>query len=552
MIKKIFLTLALTFVLVGCGNNPPNLEDRVAGSVNDENTVLVYNGIIEPLEIDVYQQGTHQIRTDDNELIIIQSQDYDLGKFLDKQVEITGYFAEQVGNSEPVLNITEVKLEDGELIGEFGNYENRLFGLGFDYPKIWELVSRAGGVSLVDDDYTWVKIEVFIDKSDLDSFVDAQENEEGTPITIATQRSVRYADGESVRIYIPNPPKKKIYRIIFNEDKKDVDGNKELFYEVLESFKLIYKTVRTGDKCGGKDDIKCDEEYICELSSTKEDASGVCVSVDSEGEDQDCPFIPPPLECKDYRVSEYSKTTRCPSRYKCADDGVSSLDNSSDEEDVVYNVDSLVSTIKKYQDKIIPIRDVNIIQYEITEGKSLVAVVYEDEDMKYKTLYSFAPFANEYNFIEKAHFEVRMTPDSSGEGNEKDWRLISGKDLQSGLDKSVIKANVSGEDSDPREVDSDMRLYENQFKDFSLEYPKNWYYRSFGAINNTRWIVGFADESVEYLSDAVITVSIMDEEKNALSGMYKVIRSRDDDTLFAIEGEEDLKEIIDLMADSIE
>ncbi len=539
MIKKIFLTLALVSVLVGCSNNPPSLEDRIADGTYDENAILTYNGIIEPLEIDVYQQGTHQIRTDDNELIIIQSQDYDLSKFLDKQVEITGYSAELIGNAEPVVNVIEVKLEDGELAGEFENYENSLFGFSFDYPKVWELKSRSGGVSLDDDDSTWVKIEIFIDKTDLDAFVDTQENEEGTPITIANQRSVRYSKGDTVCIYIPNPTKKKVYRITFNEDENDVDGNKELFYELLESFELIYKSVRTGDKCGGKDDIQCDEGYICELSSAEEEASGICVSVDGEGEDKDCPIIPPPLECKDYRVSEYSKTTGCPSRYECADDGI----NSFEEDEEVFSADVLINTIEKYQEKILSIDDATLIQYELTESESLVAIIYRNDEMKYKTLYSYAPSANEYNFIEKAHFE---------EGDGQDWRLMSGKDLQSGFNKIVIKAEVSNEDSGPREVSSDMRLYENQFKDFSMEYPKNWYYRSFGAINNTRWIVGFADEPVEYLSDSVITVSILDEERDASSDSYQVIKDRDDETVFVVEGHEDLKETIDLMADSIE
>lgn len=541
LITLIF-AFAFSFALVGCGNNPPSLEDRVTEGIYDENAILTYDGIIEPLEIDVYQQGTHQIRTDDNKLIIIQSQDYDLGKFLDKQVEITGYPAELIGNAEPVLNVTEVKLEDGELIGEFENYENGLYGFSFDYPKIWELKSVSGGVSLVDDESTWVEIKVFIDKADLDGFVDTNEDDEGTPITVATQRSIRYSDGESVRIYIPNPPKKKIYRIVFNEDKKDADGNKELFYELLESFKLIYKSVRTGDKCGGKDNIKCGEGYVCELSSTKEDASGVCVSVSGEGEEKDCPIIPSPRDCKDFRVSEYSKTTGCPSRYECTDDGISSLDE--DDEEEVSDIESLISTIEKYQDKILPIGGVSIIQYEITESESLVAVVYADEDMKYKTLYSYAPSANEYNFIEKAHLK---------EGDGRDWEIISGIDIQNGLNKSVIKAEMSDEDSVPREVSGDMRLYENQFKDFSMEYPKNWYYRSFGAINDTRWIVGFGDKSVEYLSDSIITVSILDEDpKEASSGMYLTKRDRDDETIYVVEGPVDLKETIDLMADSIE
>ncbi|MBN2087620.1 hypothetical protein JW758_04700 [Candidatus Peregrinibacteria bacterium] len=538
---KKLLSLALffsfAFALSGCGNNPPSLEDRVASELQDGE--ISYDGIIEPLEIDVYQQGTHQIRTEGNELVIIQSQSYDLNKFLDKQVKIKGNLAEQKGNAEPVLNVTEVKLEDGELVGELETYDNSLYGFSFEYPKIWELESISGGVSLVDEDYEWVKIEVFSDKADLDSFVNTQENEEGTSVTIATQRSIRFSDGETLRIYIPNPPKKKVYRVVFNGDKRDSDGNKELFYNLLESFNLIYKTVRTGDKCGGKDNIKCGEGYICELSSAEVDASGVCVLVDDE-QNKDCPMIPPPLECEDYRVSEYSKTTGCPSRYECTDDGISSFQD----ENKYVDIDSLIGTIEEYQDKILPVSDVTIIQYEISENESLIAVVYGNEEMEYKTLYSFAPSASEYNFIEKAHFE---------EGEGGGWRLISGKDVQSGLNKDVVKAEGTIKDSAPREVSSDMSLYENQFKEFTMEYPKNWYYRSFGAINNTRWIVGFAENEVENLSDADITVSILDEKpENTPSGMYLTVKNRDDDTIYVVEGPIDLKDTINKMADSIE
>lgn len=538
--KKLLFVVTLAFALTGCGGNPPSLEDRVADGTYDESEELTYNGIIEALEIDVYQQGTHQIRTEDGELIIIQSQNYDLGKFLDKQVEITGYPAELIGNAEPVLNVTGVRLEDDELIGEFDEYENSLYGFSFEYPKIWELQSGSGGISLVYDDYDWVTIDIYIDKTDLDAFVDSQEDSEGTPITIAAQKSIRFSDGDSIKIYIPNPPKKKIYKVVFNEESNDADGNKELFYEFLESFELIYKSVRKGEKCGGEENIECGEGYICELSSAEEDATGICVSISGEDGEKDCPIIPPPLDCDDYRVSEYSQTTGCPSRYECTDDST----GLSEEDDVDFDVTSLISTIEKYQDKILPIDDVSIVQYELTESESLIAIVYENEEMEYKTLYSYAPSANEFNFIEKAHFE---------EGDGEDWRLISGTDVQSGLTKTVIKAESGDEESGSREISSDMRLYENDFKDFSMEYPKNWYYRSFGAINNTRWIVGFADKSVEYLSDAVVTVSILDEEpEDSQDGMYFTVRDRDEDTVFVVEGPEDMKETIDEMADSIE
>ncbi|MBU0577561.1 hypothetical protein KJ742_06535 [Patescibacteria group bacterium] len=534
--KKLII-LSFSFALLTACGGPPSLEDRIAESQNGEEMAYSYNGIIEPLELDVYQQGTHQIRTDDDELIIIQSQKYDLNKYLEKRVILSGTEAKIIGDAEPVLNVTEIELEDGELSDELQTYEDRLFGLKFSYPNIWGLAEASGDISLSKGDDEWVSIEIFSDKSDLDAFANAQESGDGTPVTIASQRSLRYINSSSIRMYIPNPPKKKIYRVTFEEVGSDADTQKEYFYDLLESFELIYLSIRTGEKCGGEEGLQCLENYRCELESDEENAEGICVSLDLEGSEQDCPYIAPPAGCRDYRVSDYSKSG-CPARYECVENGE---ELRIDEEESALDTEALIGTIEKYQDQILHVEGASITQYEISEEENLIAIVYEDEDKEYKTLYSFAPSANEFNFIEKAHWE------DDEDGN---LELVSGGDLQRDLSVTIIKAKSSG---GMREVSSDMNLYENTHKDFSLEYPKNWYYQSFGAINDTRWIVGFADEEVDNLSDAIITVSILDEEPaSTLSNYYYTVRDRDDDTVYVVEGPEDYQDIIDAMADSIQ
>ena len=533
--KKLILTFILALALLtSCGGKVPNLEDRIIEDIDQE---YEYTGIVETLELDVYQQGTHQIRMDDDDLVIIQSQSFDLNRYLEKRVIVKGYYVKVIGDAEPVLSVMEIEFEDGSASDEFLDYENRLYGFSFSYPGVWELAEDSEGLSLMEDDYKWVDIVLYNDKTDLDAFASSQESGKGTSVTIGAQRSLRFLDGSVIRMYIPNPPKKKIYKIIFNEESKDADEEKGIFYDFLESIQLIYMSIKKGDKCGGKEDIKCGEDYRCELDSAEEDADGICVSLTPEDTDLDCPFIPVPRDCRDYRIAEYSKTTGCPTRYECVDS-----ENGLREEE--FNVEALTGTIKKYQDQILDAEGAKIIQYELTESENLIAVIYEFEEGKYKTLYSFTPSANEFNFIEKAHFK---------EGEDRDWELISGEDVQSNYQKTIIKPSVGGnEDYDPREVSEDMRLYENPHKDFSLEYPKNWYYRSFGAINNTRWVVGFADKSLDYLSDAIITVSILEDEPSDSDFGYFTVRDRDDETIYVAEGPGELQETIDLMADSIQ
>ena len=64
---KILLIIPFMFTLLGCTPKPPDLEDRIRDNQED---VKSYTGVIESFEIDIYQDGTHQIRTEDDEVII--------------------------------------------------------------------------------------------------------------------------------------------------------------------------------------------------------------------------------------------------------------------------------------------------------------------------------------------------------------------------------------------------------------------------------------------------------------------------------------------------
>jgi hypothetical protein len=521
-------------LLTACGKSVPDIKDRVAEDTQQE---LVYSGIIEPLEIDMYKEGTHQIRTDDDQLVIIQSQSVDLNKYLEKRVRIKGRLTQGTGG-EYIFNVSEAEFEDSTLSGEPQDFENKMYGFRFTYPGTWLMTEEDSGLYFNTKDFKIVEIKIFENQEDLDGFVSSQEDGEGTPVTIGAQRSLRFSDDSSIRVYVPNPPRKKVFLITFNEGGEDIDAQKEFFYDFLETFQPIYASSQQGEACGGKDNVKCAENYFCELESTEAEAEGVCVAVGEQGKETDCPYIPMPTGCRDYRVAEYAKTTGCPTRYECVNG------ESADEEKTEETTDTsaLIGTIEKYQAQILGIKDTTIIQYEITDSDDLICIVYESEGKKFKTLYSYAPSANEFNFIEKAHFE---------QGEDRDWTLVSGEDIQTSSGKTVIKAG-EGNTDEPIKVSEDMRLYENEQKGFSMEYPENWYYRSFGTLNDSRWTAGFSDKPLDYLSDAKITLSIVPDGTQKSSGtLYSVTRDGDDGSVFVIEGPEDMKETIDKMAESI-
>ena len=309
LILALILPVAL---LTGCGKDRPSLDDRI-GTVEQSS----YEGVIESLEsLDVYQQGTHQLVTEDDGVIIIQSAKINLSQYLDEEVLVKGNMTKGIGDAADVFSVTEISYTDESKGAELEDYENKLFGFKFSYPNNWVLDEGTGDLGLKYEEKELISIAVFSDKTDLDAFADSREEGESTEVTIGSQRALRFVYGSQMGFYVPNPPKKKIYLIKFNPTN---DDQLELFYDLLDSFELIYLGQLSGDKCGGLQQLECTEEHICQLESDGKYAEGVCVAIGGESAQTSCPFIAPPSSCNHYRISEYS-LRGCPTRYECVAD----------------------------------------------------------------------------------------------------------------------------------------------------------------------------------------------------------------------------------------
>ena len=100
-----------------------------------------------------------------------------------------------------------------------------------------------------------------------------------------------------------------------------------------------------------------------------------------------------------------------------------------------------------------------------------------------------------------------------------------------------------------------MAAYTNTRKSFSMEYPKNWYYRAFGAIDSTIESMGFGGKELESMADATISVTIISKSASSKKEMkgsrYIATVSRDEKSHFVINGPLGMKDAVDKMADSI-
>ncbi|MBN2096484.1 hypothetical protein JW752_03755 [Candidatus Peregrinibacteria bacterium] len=554
-ISIIISGLLSLLLLAGCGEKLPDFEDRV---VEDGQTA--YTGIIEPIEINIYQDGTHKIITGDGD-VIIQSSKVNLNHYADKKVTVFGSMQKLIDNKSEVFTVEKVQLEEAGGSGESMAYESKPFGFRFEYPDLWELLEDTDGLTLRSDGISWVTIDIFNTKTELDDFIASYEIEDGTPVTIGGQRSIRYIESREIRIYTRNASKGKVYKITFNQSQENNEAQKKLFYAFLESFNILVSQTKEGEKCGGEENLTCPDEYRCELESGDPDAEGICVPVDEVISDLDCPFIPTPSGCMNYEAVSFNKDG-CPTSYKCLEDpeeddtksASDEITESSPQTEQASDAEgadtsqrsegeAVVATFSKYQNKILPL-DADVIQFEIVEKQNLLAVVYEMEDKRFRSVYSYEPSANEYNFNRLGYYE---------EGEDRDWVLTEGEEVRITSDKVIIKAGSAVPGA--QVISSDMRLYENTHKDYSVQYPKDWYYRSFGSIENTVWTVGFAEESLDSIFDALIALRILDEpsagKKEMKGDQYLIEVPRDEDSHFLLEGNLEFKEIMDAMAETI-
>ena len=303
--------------LAGCGKESrPSLEERIGES--DTLQTGSYEGVIERLEtLDVYQQGSHKLITEDDGTIIIQSPSIDLNRYLDEEVLVKGVMEKGIGDAKDVFTVNQISYVDESRAAGSKDYENKSFGFKLTHPSNWLSNEGQNHLKLNFEENEIVQIEVFSDESDLDSFAASKEEGESTEVTIGAQRALRYASENRMTFYVPNPPKKKIYQIQYYPQDED---QLELFYDLLDSFEIIFLSQGEGEACGGLEQIKCPEEHICQLESDGKYAEGTCVPIGGESMQTSCPFIAPPSNCNQYRISEFSPKG-CPSRYECVEDG---------------------------------------------------------------------------------------------------------------------------------------------------------------------------------------------------------------------------------------
>lgn len=331
-IALLLLTLPLS-LLAACGKeDPPPLDERLAGQ---EENLEAFEGVITGISKDVYQDGTHILKTgeDEEDVIYLKSPTVNLNQYIGGAVLVRGILKEAKGTAKAVLTVSKIEYADEKRDDEGSEetdqpetstvkfFENQTLGLKFEHPGTWILENKGETLNFSYEEESVAKVGIF-DGENVKDFATAQE--EGSPeeVTVAAQQALRFTSGAKVTFYVPNPPKKKIYRFEFTPSQDlELEEEKQLkdqFFDLIQSVELIYQAQKSsGQICGGEPPASCPEGYFCELDDASEFAEGVCMLIGGgEEEVANCPTIPTPTDCADYQISDYT-LNGCPAAYEC-------------------------------------------------------------------------------------------------------------------------------------------------------------------------------------------------------------------------------------------
>ena len=484
-VKKILsfplFILLAVLILVSCGERSP-MDDHDFIELHDGS----YEGVIQALPaIDVYQQGTHMLVLEDDDAILIQSRTIDLNKYLDEEVRIEGEVSRGIGNAKDVLTVITVEYLDENRSMEFSPYENKLFGFRFEHPDTWILTEENGGVKMTVGEKKIVEIKVSTDETDLDDFLSGQEEGDGVEVTIGAQRSMRYLSEGNMRFYVPNPPKKKIYQIKYLPVINKVDDEEG----AGEELDLFYDFLESFELI-----------YFTQFSGEK---------------------------CGGLQKLE------CPEDYRCELEGAGKYAEGvcvAMEAEVSLTSCPFIATPS------------NCFDYRISEySKNGCPARYECIEEGDQ---ASQPTFRDLNVVDAGRRPEEYEDGSEDEKISQDEEIDDSKTEED--DKTTEDDSLDEElDFEVPDISAVDREYVNTRKNFSLLYPKNWYFASFGPVDGSLWKVGFADKALEEPEEAIIILSLQEKDGGEVS-------KKIDDTYYVLEGPSSLKEIMSAIADSIE
>ncbi len=120
MKKSIFAVVAITLLVVACVKKPtPEKKEPapLAVSSNEEKKAevretknVIYQGVVKPAGISIYQQGSHRLQLENGKFILLESDSVDLNGYVGEHVEMIGAVKPTVEEGGMIMRVESAKL----------------------------------------------------------------------------------------------------------------------------------------------------------------------------------------------------------------------------------------------------------------------------------------------------------------------------------------------------------------------------------------------------------------------------------------------------------
>jgi len=123
MKKATIAIFATALILFSCATKSPSVPDDESSTANgndivaleDESDVretknVIYQGVVKPAGISIYQQGSHRLLLEDGRFILLESDNVDLNGYVGEHVEIVGSIRPTVEEGGMIMRVESAKL----------------------------------------------------------------------------------------------------------------------------------------------------------------------------------------------------------------------------------------------------------------------------------------------------------------------------------------------------------------------------------------------------------------------------------------------------------
>ncbi|MFH0833799.1 MAG: hypothetical protein V2A63_00205 [Patescibacteria group bacterium] len=558
--KKFLLALliALTpLVLFGCGDN----SDPTTQADNPEVAFQKMQGVVQKLGASVYQQGTHRLEKDGSLVALLEasSATIDLDNFVGKSVEVEGIVSPTTEGNLKIMKVVTITPEGAtttDTTTQYEKYTDSTFGFSTKYPTNLVATQTRRGAAFYDGDQKIIEIVILENtaKQELSDWLidnygytaDALRR-----VSVAGLVGYQFQNATGSVIYLSKDD--QVFTLAWYDNSTENRArNREYYLQIVQNFAVDgvvgngssveptgKNSAAEGEFCGGIAAIGCEAGLDCRLSGSYPDAGGICVKSSQQTttsvavtSDQ----IPANAKLDEISAAELQrgwyygdreqKKPGTPATWILVDSGTRAAmwrrpDAAPTEPDIslpnaTTTKNNLPSSEKKVFDYIAT--NINFLAPEapVKGDWRIEQIAFSDPNFAY-AVFSAGDQTRRLLFVYtladagvSTEMQAYFKP-----GTEKDWLVIEGADTAFGKAQTIV--NATGEITS--NIAEGYRLFSDYTNGFSLQYPKDWYWRKTNSttleFSNQPFPAGLVLMTIKIVSGANFTFDAQTTESGS-------------------------------------